>query len=164
MKKTLIFLFLLCLGLGAAAQQSAEQEVLALERQWLDAYEQNDAAAMDRIVAEGFEIRFPQGNVQNKAALVKMVRDHAGKPGTTKLYTVQTVATAYPGTVILRGIVVSEFMVGAEKRQVKQYYTDTWVRTEKGWQVAASHLTDLPKPGAAQKAESSTAGAVKKEG
>jgi ketosteroid isomerase-like protein len=164
MKKTLIFLFLLCLSLGAHAQQSAEQEVLKLEREWLDAYEQNDAAAMERIVAEEFEIRYPEGKVDTKADLLKMVSSYSGKPASIKLFTEQTVATTYPDTVILKGIVVLEIKNGEEKKQIKQHYTDTWVRTEKGWQVVASHLSELPIPGGARKEGTGTTGAVIKEG
>lgn len=38
---------------------------------------------------------------------------------------------------------MSEYEVEEEKKQIRQYYTDTWVRTEKGWQVVASPLTDV---------------------
>ncbi|AHM61353.1 hypothetical protein D770_15495 [Flammeovirgaceae bacterium 311] len=163
MKKTIILLCLLCITLGVYAQQAAEQEVLKLEREWLDAYEQNDVAAMDRIVAEEFEIRYPEGKVDTKADLLKMVGSHAGKPSNIKLYTDQTVATAYSDTVVLKGIVILEIKHGEEKKQIKQYYTDTWVRGGTGWQVVASQLADLPKPGGATNAEINAAGTGNKE-
>lgn len=137
--------------------------MLKLEREWLNAYEQNDVAAMDRIVAEEFEIRYPEGKVETKADLLKMVASQAGKPGNIKLYTDQTVATAYPDRVVLKGIVILEMQHGEEKKQIKQYYTDTWVRSGTGWQVVASQLADLPKPGGASNEEINAAGTGNRE-
>ena len=53
---------------------AAEQAVRQLERAWLDAYEKFDAEAMDRIVADDFVITFPNGNMQTKEQLMKMIR------------------------------------------------------------------------------------------
>jgi ketosteroid isomerase-like protein len=52
----------------------AEEEVMRLERQWLDAYEQNDAEAMNRIVADDFTITFPNGGMQTKPQIMAMVK------------------------------------------------------------------------------------------
>ena len=60
----------------------AEQEVRKLEREWLDAYEQHDVAAMDRILADDFKLTQFGGVVQTKAdilAALKAPRD-AGRP------------------------------------------------------------------------------------
>jgi hypothetical protein len=61
----------------------AEEEVKKLEREWLDAYEKNDAAAVDRIVAGDFTITFPDGSVQTKAQVVEGVKRPRkdGQPG-----------------------------------------------------------------------------------
>ena len=61
------------------AAAKAEEEVKKLEREWLDAYEKNDAEAMDRIVAEDFTITFPNGSVQTKPQL--MAGDQAAAEG-----------------------------------------------------------------------------------
>lgn len=137
---------------AAFAQQAHEETVRALEAQWLKAYEHNDTVAMHTLVAEDFVITFPNGATQTKADLMKLVRTHAGKSGGIHLHTEQTKATVYPATVVLRGVVVSEFEMQGKMQQVKQYYTDTWVYTAQGWQVVASHLTDVPKEDTTPKA------------
>src|SRR5437763_1840258 len=49
----------------------AEQEVRKLESEWLDAYEQHDSVAMDRIVADGFKLTQSGGGRQSKAIFEK---------------------------------------------------------------------------------------------
>lgn len=137
----------------AAARQAnlskAEQEVRRLEREWLDAYEKNDAEAMDRIVAEGFTITFPNGSVQTKAQLMGFIRaPRKGPP--PKFHTEAVESRAYGDTVILTGRVVGEYQQDGKTVREVSRYTDTYVRTGGRWQVVASHLShaEPPRPAA----------------
>lgn len=123
----------------------AEREVRKLEREWLDAYEKNDAEAMDRIVAEGFTITFPNGSVQTKAQLMGFVRaPRKGPP--PKFHTEDVQSRAYGDTVILTGRVVGEFQQDGKTVRDVSRYTDTYVRTKGRWQVVASHLSNVEAP------------------
>lgn len=76
----LVMLVVASCGVSAAQQapqsklSKAEEEVRRLERQWLDAYEQNDADAMERIVADDFTITFPNGAMQTKPQLMAIIK------------------------------------------------------------------------------------------
>ena len=143
----------------AAAQESesrkltrAEEEVRRLERQWLDAYEQHDPVAMERIVADDFTITFPSGGMQTKPQLVAMVRAprRAGRPR-TKFYTDGVRSRAYGDTVILVGRVTTEYEREGKTVREQSRYTDTYVRRGGRWQVVASHLSHVEeqkRPGA----------------
>jgi ketosteroid isomerase-like protein len=135
-------------GQAAARQEGvseAEREVRKLEREWLDAYERNDAEAMDRIVAEGFTITFPNGSVQTKAQLMGSIRaPRKGPP--PKFHTEDVQSRAYGDTVILTGRVVGEFQQDGKTVRDVSRYTDTYVRTKGRWQVVASHLSNAETP------------------
>ena len=143
-------LALLAAGPAAARQEGpgrAEQEVRKLEREWLDAYEKNDAAAMDRIVGEGFTITFPNGGIQTRAQLLQMIRAPRRGPA-PKFHTEGVESRAYgDNVVILMGRVVGEFAQadGKTTREVSRY-TDTYVRTGGRWRVVASHLSNAEEP------------------
>ena len=124
---------------GKAAPASAEAEVRRLERKWLDAYEQHDAAAMDSIVADEFTITYPQGQMMAKPAIMTQIRARPGGGG-PHFSTEQVVARRFGDTVVLTGILVMEGQRGRQRSR----YTDTWVRRGGRWQVAASHLSNLP--------------------
>ena len=131
---------------------NAEQEVRKLERQWLDAYEQNNAEAMDRIVADDFTITFPNGAIQTKPQLMAMIKAprRASQPR-MRFSTEDVRSRAYGDTVILIGRVITEYERDGKTVKEQSRYTDTYVQRKGRWQVVASHLSNVEevrKPGA----------------
>lgn len=149
----LVTLIFTACGLTAAQQplSKAEEEVRKLERQWLDAYEQHNAEAMDRIVADDFTITFPNGAIQTKPQLMAMIK--APRPATQprmRFSTEGVQSRAYGDTVILLGRVITEYERDGKKVKEQSRYTDTYVRRDGRWQVVASHLSNVEqakKPG-----------------
>ena len=147
----LLLFFILSAALHANAQEAsleaaeAEAEVRQLERAWLDAYEKFDAEAMDRIVADDFAITFPNGKMQAKEQLMKMVRGPRPPAGSAgRLFTEDTQARVYGNTVVLRGRVITEMQRDGQTQREESRYTDVYVRTDGRWQVGASHLSAQP--------------------
>lgn len=138
-----------CVIAGQAQTQggSPEQEVRKLEREWLDAYEQRDAAAMERIVADDFIITFPKGEMQTKAQILEALKavkaqrvPTAPKP---KFYTEDVRARVYGDTVILTGRVITHWQSQGNEMRDQSRYTDTYVKRNGRWQVVASHLSGI---------------------
>jgi uncharacterized protein (TIGR02246 family) len=145
---TCLALLLAAACVPAPAQQptlsKAEEEVRRLERQWLDAYEQNDAEAMNRIVADDFTITFPNGEMQTKPQIVAMVKAprRASQPR-MRFRTEGVQSRAYGDTVILIGKVITEYEREGKTATEQSRYTDTYVRRDGRWQVVASHLSNV---------------------
>lgn len=123
----------------------AEEEVRNLERQWLDAYEQNNSEAMTKIVADEFVITFTNGTQQTKPQLMNMIKNPGSGPK-MRFYTEEVKSQAYGDTVILRGRVVTEYERDGKQVQEKSRYTDTYVKRNGRWQVVASHLSNAEAP------------------
>jgi uncharacterized protein (TIGR02246 family) len=144
----LIFLMLLvACASEVAAQNDAAQEVRKLERAWLDAYEQHDSKAMDRIVADDFTITFTDGRIQTKPQIMKSIaapRNPNNPP--SRFYTEDVQARVYNDTVILIGLVTSQWQQNGQPMKEQNRYTDTYVKRNGRWQVVASHLSNAPKP------------------
>lgn len=134
---------IVCFG-GATAQENAAEAVRKLERAWLDAYEHHDAKAMDEIVADDFTITFPDGSMQTKAQIMTSLKSPRPAAGPSiKFHTEQVQARAYGDTVVLVGMVATEYRrEGTTISETKQRYTDTYVRRNGRWQVVASHLSN----------------------
>jgi uncharacterized protein (TIGR02246 family) len=154
----LVTLIITSCGLSTARQlqqpniTKAEEEVRKLERQWLDAYEQNNPEAMDRIVADDFTITFPNGAIQTKPQLMAMVKAprRTAQPR-MKFSTEDVQSRTYGDTVILIGRVVTEYERDGKTVKEQSRYTDTYVQRKGRWQVVASHLSNVEeakKPGA----------------
>ena len=143
---------LVSLSLMALAAESpvskSEQAVRTLERAWLDAYEQLDTLAMDRIVADDFLITFPDGSRQTKPQILSDLRAMRGRPGpyTTRFRTEDVASRLYGSTVVLTGIVVTISKRDGKTVEDRSRYTDTYVERNGRWQVVASHLSNAPVP------------------
>ena len=121
----------------------AEQQVRKLERAWLDAYEKKDVAAMTAIVAEDFTITFSDGSMQTKPQIIESIKRPGG---TTSKFTTENVQSrAYGDTVILIGLVISEWKQNDQPMSDRSRYTDTYVKRNGKWQVVASHLSKAGK-------------------
>jgi ketosteroid isomerase-like protein len=124
-----------------AKGQSAEQEVVALERAWLDASMKYDAAWFERHLADTFVNTDEKGVVTNKAALVGDVKDHANKFEALSYDAVN--GRAYGDTVITTGIVVVKGTSKGKDASGRFAWTDTWLKRGGQWQCVASHSSTI---------------------
>jgi hypothetical protein len=124
-------------------RDGAEEKVLILEREWLDAYEHRDSVAMERIVADGFTITYPNGIVRNKAQVIEALKwSGDSRTPAPRFKTENVQARVYSGdTTILTGRLITERLVNGKTMIEKSKYTDTYVRLSGQWQVVASHLS-----------------------
>lgn len=123
----------------------AEQEVRKLEREWLDAYEQHDATAMNRILADDFTLT-NNGTLQTKADVMKLIGSPrpAGAPS-FKFSTEDVQARVNGDTVILSGRVLQKGERNGQPMMMQSRYEDTYVKRQGRWQVVSSQLTRLPQ-------------------
>ena len=137
----------------AASTQSGsvEQELLKLERDWLDAYTKRDVAAMERIEADDFMITFADGVMRTKADEIASLKGPA-PAGTPPIFmTAETKVRLYGDTAVLTGKVIMKGTYAEGSKKGEEYnlqyrYTDVYVKRSGRWQVVASHLTGLPSP------------------
>jgi len=124
----------------------AEKEVRKLEREWLDAYEQHDAAAMNRIVAADFTITYSNGAVHTKADIMKMIGSPRPPAAPSFTFSTEDVQARVEGDkVILTGRVLQKGERNGQPMIMQSRYTDTYMKREGRWQVVASQLTRIPQ-------------------
>jgi ketosteroid isomerase-like protein len=131
---------------AATQTGSVEQELLKLEREWLDAYTKRDVAAMERIEADDFVITFPNGSMSNKAQQVESLKREAPAGPPPQFHTEETKVRLMGDVAILMGIVVGKYQVNGKEVVERNRYTDVWAKRGGRWQVVASHLSTLPSP------------------
>jgi ketosteroid isomerase-like protein len=126
-------------GAGGAV----EQELLKLEREWLDAYLKRDVAAMERIEADDFIITHADGRVFTKADEIANLKKSTGQSDPSMSFTTEeTRVRIFGDTAILTGVFVAKQKDSTERSR----YTDVYVKRNGRWQVAASHMTRIGPP------------------
>ena len=122
---------------SATTADLAADEVKKVERAWLDAYEQRDPVAMERIVADNFLIVHADGSTQTKADILKMLeRGRAANRPSAKFTTEDVSVRVFGDTAIVNGKVKMQM---GDKTSVDRY-SDTYVRLGGRWQVVSSAL------------------------
>lgn len=139
----------------STATGSVEQDLLKLERDWLDAYTKRDVAAMERIEADDFMITFADGAMRTKADEIASIKQPAPAGPPPIFMTEDTKVRLYGDTAVLTGKVIMKGTYAEGSRKGEGYnlqyrYTDVYVKRSGRWQVVASHLTALAPPASAQ--------------
>ncbi|MEW6131358.1 MAG: DUF4440 domain-containing protein [Acidobacteriota bacterium] len=122
-----------------------EQELLKLDREWLDAYEKSDVAPLQRIEADDFSITYADGKVLTKAQDIELVKKT--EPSTVgKLSTEEIQVRIYGNTAVITGILVQKKMESGNEVTVRERYLDVWAKRNGRWQVVSTALTAIPQP------------------
>ena len=113
---------------------SAEDELRALDRTWAHAEMTHDAAALDRILDDGYVATFSSGKTLDKAAFIQTIMRIAFDSATKSVVD----AIHIHGDV---GVVVERFGVALDTKV-------TWVAIKTGgrWRVIAEQLTKIAAP------------------
>ena len=136
--KTFLVVVLLLVMPCLAAAQTAEQEVTALERTWIDAATNYDVAWFERVIADTFSNTSFEGVVTGKAATVADVKNKAGQAS----YSYENLKVqVYGDTAIATGITANKGTFKGKDSTGRYAWTDTWVRRGGQWQCVASHAS-----------------------
>jgi hypothetical protein len=115
--------------------RTPEEELVALERQWLDAEVRGDVAALDKMFAGDFIGTAPGGNIVTKEDIVPPA-EYEGRgrfPGATLK---ETVVRIHGTTAVVMGLVgVAHPTEPGELR-----FTKVYVKREGRWICVAAHL------------------------
>jgi ketosteroid isomerase-like protein len=114
---------------------SVEQEIIKLEKEWMDAWLKQDAAFIDRILADDYTSTDADGAVFTK---MENLNHEPYKPGeflmlSTTFDEIEVHVYGDAAVYMARGNVLAE-------REPNRYrWTDMWVKTDGRWQCVASH-------------------------
>ncbi len=127
-----------------AAGESDERKIAALDTEYQKAVERNDAATMDRLLADGFILRTGTGKTFTKSDLLEEAR--SGHIVYERQDDSEQSVHVFGDTAI---ITAKLFAKGTENGQSFEYsvwFSDTYVRTPTGWKYSyAQSAGRLPK-------------------
>jgi ketosteroid isomerase-like protein len=145
--KPLILLILAFLTTNPVSAQVTSgkdvDEVLKWERDGCIAYEHNDAATIDRMVADGYVLTNSRGGFDTKADDVKAARNKDVAFSTfhnenmkVRIFDRTAIVT---GTTIVKGVAKD-----GSKIDLAVLFTDTLVKMDGRWQLVAGHVSMPP--------------------
>jgi ketosteroid isomerase-like protein len=128
---------------AAGDGSSTEQDLLKLEREWLDSYIKGDEDTMARIESDDFTITYQDGSVRTKSDELANLKKRTGPPDPSLTMSTEDVKVRiYGDTAVLTGVFVAKSAEHLERSR----YTDVYVKKDGAWRVVASHLTSVKTP------------------
>jgi ketosteroid isomerase-like protein len=136
-------------GLGQLVQKPApaskdEQELRRLEDEWLGSYLRGDKSTFDRIVADDFTGTDESATIRNKMQERELIQPPPPSIKTS-LTNDDLRFRIYGDAAIVTGRIVAKIQPSGQSDIVFQSrFTDTFLRRQGHWQVAARHYSRLP--------------------
>ena len=129
----------LCHCSGDKDQKETERYILESERQWAESVATGDTSTVERILADDFVGVDPKGRLYAKQQMIDETRNAPKYFVSNRLNDVKV--RFYGNTAIAQGSETWEKRTGERGRFV---WTDTWIRRNGRWQIAAAE--DLIAP------------------
>jgi ketosteroid isomerase-like protein len=136
-----VAVLLVCLPLVMRAQDASK--VIAMENAWNHAELQNDAAAVQLLLADDFVMTTADGVLYNRDQILASVRDKSYKPDALQSSEMET--HAYGNTAVVTGIYYEKGTDKGKPWERRGRFTDTWIWAGGRWQCLASHFSVKPK-------------------
>ena len=114
-----------------ASNAADEQAVAALDTQYQAAVAKNDAAAMDRLLADDFVLVTGKGKVFSKADLLNEAR--SGKTVYERQEDSSQKVRLWGDTAVVTALLWEKGSEDGKPFEYKLWFSDTYVRTPSGW-------------------------------
>src|SRR5688572_26719090 len=141
-------LVLFAVGCVVAAQplqaqdvKSDQEALIELERQWDAAFHKQDAAFIDRVLADEFIATYGDGSRGDKAKELSLAREFNQQVDSSRLD--DFIVKVYRDTAV---VWFTQHLVGpvqGKPTEVQYQYMDVWVIRDGRWQAVASQSTRL---------------------
>jgi hypothetical protein len=141
----LSILILICLLSLPAANQSVpapsteEVRLLSLEAAWNRAEQQQDARALDLLLANTLSYVDYDGSLMDKAHFLASAKDHSLHPAQIMDESVK--ARIYGQSAVVTGVYRETGTDKGKPYQRRGRFTDTWIKVGNSWQCVASQST-----------------------
>lgn len=132
-------------GEQVATTPNAEQELIAIDKQWGDAGLKGDSAVLERILADDFIGNSPTG-VATKAQNIAEAKTNAPNiTNATYVADEYTVRFLDPNTAVMTHRAVEKGLNKGKEYSDQHLSMHVWVKRDGRWQVVASQATPIPQ-------------------
>ena len=129
--------FITCSGALGQSDKNAEQAVMRIEKEMMDALLKGDAAASEKYLADGYIFTGPDGAVANRAQSISDLKTGALKLQEASIEDPKV--QVYGDTVVVVFGSTDKGTYKGKDISGKSRWTDVFVRRDGKWQLVATH-------------------------
>jgi ketosteroid isomerase-like protein len=135
----------MAMGFGVRMSPTDEDELATLDDEYQAAVERNDAATMDRILADGFVLVTGTGKSFTKADLLEEAR--SGRIVYERQNDAERTVRRWGDTAVVTALLTARGTEDGKPFAYRVWFSDTYVRTPSGWRYAFGQSAGrLPDP------------------
>jgi putative tryptophan/tyrosine transport system substrate-binding protein len=128
----------------AESTVSAEEEILRVEEQRRQAILHNDAAAMDRLLADEFIRTDYEGRTHDRADELSLYKDNRRQTQSWQASDVKV--RVYSDAAVVTERVAAKDVLDGQPRNAEFRFTHVWAKRDGRWQLVARHGSHIPRP------------------
>jgi len=132
-------------GEQVATTPSAEQELIAIDKQWGDAGLKGDSAVLENILADDFIGNSPTGVATKAQNIAEAKTNAANITNATYVADEYTVRFLDPNTAVMTHRAVEKGLNKGKEYSDQHLSMHVWVKRDGRWQVVASQATPIPQ-------------------
>jgi hypothetical protein len=132
-------------GENVSATSSAEQELIALDKQWGEAGTKGDSAALEKLLADDFIGASATGVATKAQSIAQAKSDAANITNATYVADEYSVRFLDPNTAVMTHSAVGKGMNKGKEYTDHHRSMHVWVKRNGQWQVVASQATPIPE-------------------
>ena len=132
-------------GEQVATTPSAEQELIAIDKQWGDAGLKGDSAVLESILADDFIGNSPTGVATKAQNIAEAKTNAANITNATYVADEYTVRFLDPNTAVMTHRAVEKGLNKGKEYSDQHLSMHVWVKRDGRWQVVASQATPIPQ-------------------
>ena len=126
-----------------ASGAEPEQELLELERLWVEAYLQSDSPLLNRLWADDFVYTNAFREIKSKAQAIESMESELT---IEQLITFEVHGNVFGNTAVATGRAMVKGQYKGEDISGQYHYTNTYAQRQGRWQAIASHVTRMDQP------------------
>ncbi len=143
---SIVLLLLTVVGTNAqTVEQTAPEEarILTLENAWNQAVQQKDAQALKTLLAPDLTYVDYDGTLMNKAEYLASVESPSMHP--VRIVNEGVTVRLYGAVAVVNGVCRESGVKKGKAYELRERFTDTWVRRSDSWICVSSESTLIPR-------------------
>ena len=138
----LFFISFIFISTVAFGQSSDEMEIRQLEKHWTELLDKGDTTSLLRIWSEKYVVSNPNGKIVTPKEIVALMKSGHKFPAVERI--IEKITFNQDIAIVMgKELQQPENMTPNHDNWISRRFTNVWIKTKEGWQLAARQSTQV---------------------
>ena len=138
----LFFISFIFISTVAFGQSSDEMEIRQLEKHWTELLDKGDTTSLLRIWSEKYVVNNPNGKIVTPKEIVALMKSGHKFPAVERI--IEKITFNQDIAIVMgKELQQPENMTPNHDNWISRRFTNVWIKTKEGWQLAARQSTQV---------------------